>query len=104
MQAWGFFFVAGGVAIGVWNSAAPQISSLSAHLPNINSVRQHFVADETQGKSLLLANWAGAKSVCREAIGVEHPPAIIGVVHPTSNNWGRASHQQSSLASPLLVA
>ena len=73
----------------------PPIFCLSAHLPNINSVRQHFVAEEAQGKSLLLANWAGAKSVCREIMGVEHP---------TSNNWGHAPHQQSSLASPLLVA
>ena len=42
----------------------PPIFNFLAHLPNINSACQYFIAEKSQGKSYLSANLGQMKPVC----------------------------------------
>ena len=53
----------------------PPVLSLSAHLRNVDCVRQRCNADETCRKSYFSGDWARAKFTCQQ----------IAVLYPTSN-------------------
>ena len=67
----------------------PPLFSFSVHLPNIHSARQLCIADKTQEKSYLSADWARTKTVCRQ-IGLERK-MFVGRLGSNENclsvNW-----------------